>query len=472
MSSSPATPSSSSGTPSEPGADRLDALLDESATLAAPAPARRSRGRRAATAAVQGAALVALLGGAAVYAAGSTTVELDVDGASQEVRLFGDDVADVLAEGGVEVGPRDLVAPAVDGDVEDGGTVVVRHARQLELTVDGETSTHWTTALTLDEALDDLGVRSQGAALSASRSMPLGRGGGSVELVTPKDVTVVADGEARPLTSTATSVGALLSEAGVAVGDADRVSVDQASPLTPGLVVTVVRVLTEEVVEEGPVPFATEERETDDLFVGQTRVQSEGERGVHQVRFRQTTADGQVVSKEELSDEVTTAPQPRVVLVGTAERPAPEPEPEPEPEPASQSSSGSSSSSSGASSSSSGSSSSSSGSSSSSSGSSRSSDDDDDDESSSAPSTPSAPVASGSAWDRLAQCESGGNWSINTGNGYYGGLQFNLQTWRAYGGSGYPHENSREQQIAIAEKVRADRGGYGAWPACSRKLGL
>ncbi|WP_298989809.1 resuscitation-promoting factor [uncultured Pseudokineococcus sp.] len=464
MSSSPATPPSSSGTPSEPGADRLDALLDESATLAA--PARRSRGRRAATAAVQGAALVALLGGAAVYAAGSTTVELDVDGASQEVRLFGDDVADVLAEGGVEVGPRDLVAPAVDGDVEDGGTVVVRHARQLELTVDGETTTHWTTALTLDEALDDLGVRSQGAALSASRSMPLGRGGGSVELVTPKDVTVVADGKAQPLTSTATSVGALLSEAGVAVGDADRVSVDQASPLTPGLVVTVVRVLTEEVVEEGPVPFAVEERETDDLFVGQTRVQSAGERGVHQVRFRQTTADGQVVSKEEISDEVTTAPQPRVVLVGTAERPAPEPEPEPEPEPAPEpaptraasSSSGSSSSSS-----------SSSGSSSSSSGSSRSSD---DDESSSAPSTPSAPVASGSAWDRLAQCESGGNWAINTGNGYYGGLQFNLQTWRAYGGSGYPHENSREQQIAIAEKVRADRGGYGAWPACSRKLGL
>ncbi|GAA2030452.1 ubiquitin-like domain-containing protein [Pseudokineococcus marinus] len=466
MSSSPATPPSSSGTPSEPGTDRLDALLDESATLAAPAPARRSRGRRAATAAVQGAALVALLGGAAVYAAGSTTVELDVDGASQEVRLFGDDVADVLAEGGVEVGPRDLVAPAVDGDVEDGGTVVVRHARQLELTVDGETSTHWTTALTLDEALDDLGVRSQGAALSASRSMPLGRGGGSVELVTPKDVTVVADGKAQPLTSTATSVGALLSEAGVAVGDADRVSVDEASPLTPGLVVTVVRVLTEEVVEEQPVEAPVERRETDDLFEGQTRVADEGADGVRTLRFAQTTADGQVVARDQVADDVTTAPRPRVVLVGTAERPAPEPEPAPAAEPA-RSSGGSSSGGSSSGGSSSGG-------------------------SSSAPApapaeapapapepepapeppTPSAPVASGSAWDALAQCESGGDWGINTGNGYYGGLQFNLQTWRAYGGSGYPHENSREQQIAIAEKVRADRGGYGAWPACSRKLGL
>jgi putative cell wall-binding protein len=77
-----------------------------------------------------------------------------------------------------------------------------------------------------------------------------------------------------------------------------------------------------------------------------------------------------------------------------------------------------------------------------------------------------------STWERLAQCESGGNWAINTGNGYYGGLQFNLETWRSYGGSGYPHENSREEQIRIATKVRDANGGYGAWPACSQELGL
>ena len=75
-------------------------------------------------------------------------------------------------------------------------------------------------------------------------------------------------------------------------------------------------------------------------------------------------------------------------------------------------------------------------------------------------------------WDALADCESGGNWSINTGNGYYGGLQFSLGTWQAYGGSGYPHENSREEQIRIATKVRDARGHYGDWPACAAKLGL
>ncbi len=78
----------------------------------------------------------------------------------------------------------------------------------------------------------------------------------------------------------------------------------------------------------------------------------------------------------------------------------------------------------------------------------------------------------GTVWDALAQCESGGNWAINTGNGYYGGLQFNLGTWQAYGGSGYPHQNSREAQIAVAERVRAATGGYGSWPGCAAKLGL
>lgn len=85
------------------------------------------------------------------------------------------------------------------------------------------------------------------------------------------------------------------------------------------------------------------------------------------------------------------------------------------------------------------------------------------------PPAPSAP--SGGVWDSLAQCESGGNWGINTGNGYYGGLQFSLGTWQAYGGSGMPHQQSREAQIAIAQRVQAGQG-WGAWPSCSSKLGL
>jgi resuscitation-promoting factor RpfA len=87
-----------------------------------------------------------------------------------------------------------------------------------------------------------------------------------------------------------------------------------------------------------------------------------------------------------------------------------------------------------------------------------------------------APVASadtgtGTAWDKLAQCESTGNWSINTGNGFSGGLQFTPSTWRAFGGTGAAHHASREEQIVVAERVLAKQG-WRAWPACSRKLGL
>ncbi len=85
--------------------------------------------------------------------------------------------------------------------------------------------------------------------------------------------------------------------------------------------------------------------------------------------------------------------------------------------------------------------------------------------------TGQAQAAPDSDWDRLAECESGGNWAINTGNGYYGGLQFSPSTWRAFGGSGMPHQASRSEQIAVAERTQASQG-WGAWPACSRKLGL
>ena len=74
-------------------------------------------------------------------------------------------------------------------------------------------------------------------------------------------------------------------------------------------------------------------------------------------------------------------------------------------------------------------------------------------------------------FERLAACESGGNWSINTGNGYYGGLQFNHGTWRRVGMQGYPHQASKAQQIAAGQKLHSQRG-WSPWPACSRKLGL
>ena len=82
--------------------------------------------------------------------------------------------------------------------------------------------------------------------------------------------------------------------------------------------------------------------------------------------------------------------------------------------------------------------------------------------------TGTANADSGVNWDAVAKCESGGNWSTATGNGYYGGLQFTMGTWRANGGSGSPHKASREEQIRVAENVLRTQG-IGAWPSCGRR---
>ncbi len=88
--------------------------------------------------------------------------------------------------------------------------------------------------------------------------------------------------------------------------------------------------------------------------------------------------------------------------------------------------------------------------------------------------TAPAQAATLRTWERLAQCESGGRWHINTGNGYYGGLQFSSPTWKAYGGRKFArnaHRAAKREQIVVAERVRRSQG-WGAWPSCSRIIGL
>ncbi|WP_304356309.1 transglycosylase family protein [Brevibacterium sandarakinum] len=79
--------------------------------------------------------------------------------------------------------------------------------------------------------------------------------------------------------------------------------------------------------------------------------------------------------------------------------------------------------------------------------------------------------SSGGVWDKVAECESGGDWHINTGNGYYGGLQFSQQTWEAFGGEGMPHEASKAEQIDVAQNT-LEKQGPGAWPTCGEEAGL
>jgi uncharacterized protein YabE (DUF348 family) len=364
---------------------------------------------------------------AAGVAAATSSVTLTVDGESEQIVTFGQTVADVLADEGIEVDQDDLVVPAPSSSISDGSEIAVAFGRPVTITVDGVTEDMTTTALSVDALLAELGLREGALTTSVSRSTSIGREGlDGLEVRTAKDVVIVDGDTELALTVTAITVGEALESAGITVDENDVVTPAVTETLTDGTRVEIVRQRSEQRVEEVAIPHETVTERSDDLYTDQRRVQTPGRDGVETRTYEQVFLGEELVSEELVSSQVTAEPVTEVVLVGTKERPAPEPAPAPS--------------------------------------------------TSSTPSAPAAPaVSGGSVWDALAQCESGGNWAINTGNGYYGGLQFSYGTWLAYGGGAYAQTANlatREQQIAIATKVRDARGGYGDWPSCASRLGL
>ena len=342
------------------------------------------------------------------YSALRTTVTVSVDGEPREVTALGDTVGDMLEAEGIEVGEHDRVAPSLDEPVEDGSLINVRYGRPIELTVDGETKTHWVTATDVDSALDEIGVSIEDARLSASRGLTIDRGGLDLTVVTPKRLTFVLEGK-KPVKRevAAVTVADALKQMGVKVGKRDTTTPKPDATVEDGdkVVFTDIRWVRKAVDGES-IDFDTVEQEDDSMTSGTTDVVREGRAGTRDVVYRIVVRNGKVTKRTVLDQTLVRKPVDAVVKVGTAPEPAPD-------------------------------------------------------------------YSGGSTvWDQLAQCESGGNWSINTGNGYYGGLQFNLGTWQAYGGTGLPSNNSRETQIAVAERLRAATGGYGSWPGCAASLGL
>ena len=368
-----------------------------------------------------GTALVAVVGGTVAFTALDKDVTLDADGRTSQVSTFAGTVGDVLQAQGVSVGPHDIVAPAADAKLADGSRIVVRYGRKLTLTVDGKQQVLWTTAHTVDDALADVGVRADGAKLSASRSEPLGRQGLALDVVTPKPVTVVADGTERPLTSTADDVAGLLGEAGVTVREGDEVSTPVTDALSAGLRVQVVRVDRTQSTEVVDLPHGSRTEKTDALFTGERKVVTPGTDGSKTVTFDDVLRDGVRAQHDVAGEVVDVAPVEEVVQVGTRAKPAPAPAAAPK---AAATASGS------------------------------------------APATGS----DGLNWGALAACESGGNPGVVSSNGLYHGLyQFSVQTWRAVGGSGLPSQASAAEQTNRA-KILYQRSGRGQWPVCGRKL--
>jgi uncharacterized protein YabE (DUF348 family) len=359
--------------------------------------------------AAQGLAALVVAAGSVGVAHYDKAVEVSVDGKPTSVHVFGSTVADVLDKQDIAVGEHDVVVPSLSSPVADGDRVSVRYGRQLTVNVDGATRTYWTTALTVDEALTDLGIRADGAVLSASRSQRLGRQGLAVSLTTPKKVTVVADGRSRTVTSINPKVSGVLAELDLSRSARDIVSPSLDAPLTEGMKIVVKRVVVKKETATEAIPYATTKQKDSSLYEGQTTVVTPGKVGKKTVVREVTYVDGKKTTAKVLSSTTLSRPTAAVVRVGTRERPA----------------------------------------------------------ATSAGDTSGAGInlANAAMWDRIAECESGGNWSINTGNGYYGGLQFATASWLANGGDDFaPRADlaSRAEQITVANRYYA-KAGLSPW---------
>src|SRR6478672_13275324 len=171
----------------------------------------------------QAAVVTSLVAGAVGVSHLDKSVTVSVDGKPSTVHAFGGTVGDVLEKQDITIKEHDVVVPAPDTKVSDGQKIVVRYGRKLTVTVDGATREYWTTATSVEAALQELGIRADSAKLSASRSETLGRQGLTLSVTTPKDVIVRVDGKNLSASSTAPTVGALLGELKVKVDGNDRV---------------------------------------------------------------------------------------------------------------------------------------------------------------------------------------------------------------------------------------------------------
>ena len=345
-------------------------------------------------------------------------VTVDLNGERIELATFSSDIEGALQAAGVEYADDDLIYPAPSESLASGDSITVRTAKPVAVTVDGEEKTMKSTALTVDDLLSTMDGVLPGAAVLAGDQEASAEDkitdGMELEVVSPKIVSIKDGGKVTYTSIAAKTVGDVLKERGIKVGSDDRVSPGVNEKLTAGTKIVVDRVEIQEfdLTED----FDAEPKYVDDenLEKGEERVVEEGMPGERERTIKKVIVNGKEESKEVISENILTKPRPATIARGTKE-------------------------------------------------------------SASGATGASAPaVADGSVWDELAQCEATGDWSINTGNGYSGGLQFNAQTWQAYGGGEYApeaYQATREQQIAVAEKVQAAQG-WGAWPACTASMGL
>ena len=351
--------------------------------------------------------LVALVLGLVAFVGNNKTVTLNVDGKVSSVQTFGGTVGQVVKGANLELQPSDRITPAADSHVRDGSVINVNLAKAVKVSLDGAERTINTTSPTVEGLVTELGVASA-SELSVPKDAQLSVSGSFVSISTPKTVSIVADGKAAKTTTTAADVSQLLADAGITLGASDRVSQPGNAPVVNDMVIKVSRVDASKTAEEAEaVPFETLTTEDAAMTKGEKKVTQRGVAGSINKSFKLVLVDGREASRTLVAQSVSTQPVTEKVTIGTKPKAAAA-------------------------------------------------------EAGGANTGAAAPAMMNEAmWDKIAQCESGGNWSINSGNGYYGGLQFDIRTWLGSGGGAYAPNAagaSKAQQIDIANRVYAQRG--------------
>ena len=262
-----------------------------------------------------------LAGGTTAFVAKDKAVELTVDGRPRTLHTFADDVTELLAEESIPVGAHDVDSPAPGTPLTSGDEIAVHYGRPVLLTLDGHRRQVWTTAETVEEALRQLGVRTEGAHLSTSRSRRIGREGLALDVRTERVVTVMADGRARTIRTNAATVHEAVEQAGVTLRGQDTTSVPGAGFPRDGQTVTVLRVTDTTEVREDPLPFAEERTEDSSLPRGTEVVEQAGQPGLRRTTYAVRTVNGVRQKPRRLRTEVVREPRPQVVRVGTRPRP-------------------------------------------------------------------------------------------------------------------------------------------------------
>lgn len=368
-----------------------------------------------------GGMLATLVVGGGVAVAGQKSVTLDVNGDIIQASTMSGDVEGALKSAGVEIDNRAMVTPALDEAISDNSKITVRSARTVALTIDGKQEKIDTTALTVGSLLDQIGRSDAVSELSQTRNQEIPLDGMELEIVTPKKFTLNDGGKDGRMSLPARTVGEIFEMRGTPLGKEDKVTPAANTPLKEGMHVEVTRIANREETKVEEIPAPERVKEDPNMLEGEEKVVEKGAPGKARVVATVRTVNGEEVSRKEKSSKEITAPKERVIIRGTKKA-----------------------------------------------------DKDEGKDKGSNTGAAAPAVANGSVWDQLAQCEAGGDWSINTGNGFSGGLQFTPSTWAGFGGTEYApaaHMATREQQIAVAERVQAAQG-WGAWPACTSKMGL